>query len=51
MLSIKGFTDSELLEQIANAQEDMDNVVYDSGDYNTSLNEFIVAKIELSIRE
>lgn len=51
MLSIKGFTDSELLEQILNTQSDLENAEYDSGDYSAALSELIVAKIELSKRQ
>lgn len=50
MLSIKDFTNIELLEQISNAQEDMDNLEYGTADYNAALSELTVAQAELNKR-
>lgn len=50
MKSIKDFTDEELRDQITNAQEDLDNVEYGTGSYNTSLAELQVAKCEAKLR-
>lgn len=46
IVSIKDFTDKELLEQILNAQEELDSLEYGTADYNATLSEVMVAKIE-----
>lgn len=50
ILSVKDFTNQELLEQILNAEEDLDSLKYGTADYNAALSEIIVAKIELARR-
>jgi hypothetical protein len=51
MLNIKDFTDQELEEQIANCQTELDEVDYNSGDYNHALAELEVALKEKARRE
>lgn len=51
MRSIRDFTDQEMQEQIASAQELLDILEYGSGDYNAAKAEYEVAVKELSRRE
>lgn len=51
MLNIKDFTDKELDKQIQNAQDDMDQFEYGTGDYNRAVAELAIAKEEKKKRE
>lgn len=50
MQSIKKFTDAELLEQIDNAQDDLESAEYGTGDYNAAQAELEVATGEAKKR-
>lgn len=50
MLSIKNFSDSELLKQIADAREELDSAEYGTADYNAALSELHVAEREADKR-